>query len=72
MPDPILQYLKSIDDRTARMEIRIDETLDRHQDKINEHENKFERQSGIMIGGGAVVTALSGIAAWIVDHLIKN
>lgn len=69
MSDPILHYLKSIDDRTARMEIRIDETLDKHQDKLNEHDKKFERQKGLMVGGGAVIAFIGACIGWVLDHL---
>lgn len=73
MTDPaILQYLKSIDDRTARMETRIDDTLDKHSKRLNDHDKKFERQAGVMIGGGAVVSLLSGLGAWIIDHFTRN
>lgn len=72
MSDPILQYLQSIDDRTARMENRINETLDKHQLKIDEHSEKFAEQRGVMLGGGAVITLISGCVAWIVDHFSRN
>ena len=69
MSDPVLTYLKSIDDRTARMESRIDETLDKHQEKINEHDRKFERQAGVMMGGAGVITFISAPAGWLLNQL---
>lgn len=60
--DPLmLQYLKSIDDKTTR----IEEKLDKHDDRIGSLEDTRAKQRGIMIAGGTGVTLLSGFLSWL-------
>jgi len=69
MTDPlILQYLKDIKEAVTRVE----DKQDIQDNRLNGHDLKFERQSGVMIGGGAVVTFFAGLAAWVVDHWSKS
>lgn len=59
-----LSYLKSIDDRTAR----IEDKMDAQGDRIASLEQTRAKQRGIMTAGGAAVTLFSGIAAWFGGH----
>lgn len=69
MADPTtLQYLKSIDDRTTRMEDRMEETFGFHQERISSLEKTRERQRGIMVAGGGGVTFFS----WLIAHLSRS
>ena len=84
MTDPVtLQYLKSIDDRTGRMETNIEtmriaheaniETMRiAHNDRIGSLEKTRTQQEGIMVGGGVVVASLAAIVSWTVNHLFRH
>ncbi len=62
--DPTLEYLKSIDERTARIEGK----LDGHADRLSSLEETRAKQRGVMAAGGAAVTMFSGLASWIGRH----
>lgn len=64
MSDAMLTYLKSIDDKTTR----IEEKLDSHSNRLSSLEETRAAQRGIMAAGGALVTVLSGIAGWFGSH----
>lgn len=69
MQDPLmLQYLKDIKENT----VRIENKLDKHDDRIGSLEDTRTNQRGIMIGGGGVVTFFAGAAAWVVNYWSKQ
>ena len=47
----------------------IKSTMVSQDGRILSLENTRTNQSGIMVGGGAVVTFFAGVVTWLVDHL---
>jgi hypothetical protein len=68
--DPLLEFVKSIDSRISSMDKKLDAALDTHGDRISSLEDTRSEQRGIMISGGAFVTTLSGIAAYVVNKIL--
>ncbi len=71
MSDPLLEFVKSIDARISAMDSKLDAALDGHGERLNSLEDTRTEQRGMMLGGGMVVTALSGVAAYITNKLLS-
>jgi hypothetical protein len=64
--DPLmLQYLQSIETRTASIDGKIDNMGSNLSERLDSLEATRNQQRGIMIAGGSLVTLLSGMAAWL-------
>ena len=65
--DAHLQYIISIDNRLANIEKTVGERIGSVETDVDSLKETSSRQRGVMLGGGAVVTALSGLVNWLMN-----
>lgn len=68
MSDPVLEYLKSV--KQDLREIKQDMTgmLQKHGERIDALEDSHAEQRGMVKMAGIIITAASGVVAFLVSH----
>jgi hypothetical protein len=69
MSDPVLEYLKSVKQDLREIKQDLGGMLQKHDDRLDTLEDAQSEQRGMIKMAGAVITAASGVVAFIVAHL---
>lgn len=71
MSDPVLEYVKSIDQNTRILSAKIDALMEKHDKRIDDLEDSQAQMRGAAKVVIAIATGLSGILSWVVAHVWK-
>lgn len=68
MSDPVLEYLKSVKQDLREIKQDLGGMLQKHDERLDILEESHAEQRGFFKAAGAVVTAASGLIAFLISH----
>lgn len=68
MSDPVLEYVKSIKQDLRDIKQDMSGMIQKHDERLDSLEDAHAEQRGMVKMAGAVVTAASGVIAFLVSH----
>lgn len=68
MSDPVLEYLKSVKQDLREIKQDMSGMLQKHGERIDALEDAHAEQRGMVKMAGIIITATSGVVAFLVSH----